>query len=141
MTPRAHCADRAARAALAVPATMSTTLLALAGAATIALWLPVAHPGLHDDTGPLPVLDGASAPPVGLACQVRRGERGSVVQLGNDTQRKLPRGTRIAWATTGTPAAQGQWHWLAQSLAPRQGLSIVLSTVLHGSGCVATLLH
>jgi len=132
MTPRLHTG---------VAATAPTTLLAAGCALTLALWLPAAHRGPHMDTGPLPVVERAAAPPTTLPCQVQQGTHGSVVQLGNPTEADLPRGARIAWATTGTAAAQGQWHWLAQPLAPGEGLSIPLTTALHGSGCVATLLR
>lgn len=132
MTPRLH-----AGVALGTP----TTAFAAAGALALALWLPAAHTGVQMDTGPLPVVERVSEPRTALPCQVQQGERGSVVLLGNATAAELPRGARIAWATTGTPAAQGQWHWLAHTLAPGQGLTIPLTTALHGSGCVATLLR
>lgn len=126
----------------AVPGMAPTTLLAAASALAVALWMPAAHTGgLHMDTGPLPVVERVAEPPPTLPCQVQHHERGSVVLLGNPTEGALPRGARIAWATTGTPSAQGQWHWLAQPLAPGQGLSISLTTALQGSGCVATLLR
>lgn len=111
-----------------------TTLLAATSALMLAL-------GLRLDTGPLPVVERLASAPVLLPCEVQPGERGSVVQLGNDTVSELPRGARIAWATTGAPAAQGQWHWLAQPLGAGQALSIPLTTALHGSGCIATLLR
>lgn len=128
--------------AAAVPGMAPTTLLAAASALTVALWMPAAHTGLRsEDTGPLPVVERVAAPPTPLPCEVQHHERGSVVLLGNHTDGELPRGARIAWATTGTPAAQGQWHWLAQPLAPGQGLAIALTTALQGSGCMATLLR
>lgn len=125
----------------AAPTASATTMLAAACAAALALCLPAVQLSHVDDTGPLPVVERA---PIALPCQVERGDgahHGSVVHLGNDTAGELPRGARIAWATTGTPASQGHWHWLAQPLAPGRGLSIALSVRLHGSGCVATLLH
>lgn len=132
MTPRPYHG-----AAGPAPTPWLTTACALG----LALWLPAAHRGQQMDTGPLPVVERVAAPPTALPCRVQPGERGSVVQLGNDTEAALPRGARIAWAATGTPAAQGQWHWLAHPLAPGQGLSIALTTALRGSGCVATWLH
>lgn len=136
MTPRPPIAARR---------TTPTTLLAAGCAVTLALWLPAAHthrhPGLQIDTGPLPVVERLSTPPTTLPCQVQHHGHGSVVLVANDTEGDLPRGARIAWATTGAPATQGQWQWLAQPLAPGQGLSIAPDTALQGSGCTATLLR
>jgi hypothetical protein len=123
------------------PTLQPTTTLAAACAAALALCLPAAHLSLVEDTGPLPVVERASAAPATLPCAVQRGGHGSVVQVANDSGHVLPRGARIAWATTGAPAAQGHWHWLAQPLAQGQGVSIELTTTLRGSGCVATLLR
>jgi hypothetical protein len=123
-----------------------TPMLAAACAAALALCWPATRvepsPGFVDDAGPLPVVErGRLSAPAALPCSVQQGAPGSVVHLSNSTEAELPRGSRIAWATTGAPAAQGHWHWLAQPLAPGQGLALPLSTTLNGSGCIATLLR
>jgi hypothetical protein len=134
----------AARAHPHEPPFCTGAMPAAACAAAMALCWPAPgvqpSPGFVDDAGPLPVVERAPGP-AALHCSVHRGEHGSVVRVANGTAAGLPRGARIAWATTGTPAAQGHWHWLAQPLAPGQGLALSLSTSLNGSGCMATLLR